>query len=152
MDAIGRVVAVLLCVVLFFFIPLRYKAVSAQTALQLDIQCEMNHFLNQIIQNKELTMTAYEQFLNGPMKVHIPYTIELFGYRVRKNLQKSETIITYDYFNLVEELEKGSVPFKEGDQIVMELTQKETFMQRLQNLLLPVFDDSVFLKAGGVIR
>lgn len=149
MESLGRMVAIILAVILLLLFPLRYDSLMKKETVESFLNQEMEHFFHQMTVKHSVDIMMYDNFMQQISATGDLYTVEIERYVPIAYQEESGTYLEYE--NVTEQLKLGfKVDFEEEDYLVVNLYKNsESFYDKLSNLFLPIFPESVQLTIGG---
>lgn len=149
MEALGRMTAIILAIILIILFPIRYEARKTTISMNSYLNMELDHFQYLINEKKELTREMYIKFSDQLALTGESYQIEIDLFRgAIADVNGSEY---FEYEDLVQELTRvDQIQLYRNDYITIRVKEgQRSFWGKLQNLFLPVFVDTSIWVTGG---
>ena len=150
MESLGRMIAILLAILFLLLFPIRYEAQKDAIAIDSYLRTELDYFLAQIKNRKEITQTMYQEFYENIVGTGVSYQVDIEKYITYHAKDYSDYL---EYEDIFYELTLNeSITIAKGDYVLIRITPKTTsIIDRLKNLFLPTFINQESYVCGGKI-
>ncbi len=168
MNALEKVVGILLAVLLLFVVPMNYLAQKQDAITQSYVTAETTKFVDAIRNNGYLTADMYNEYLRKIDSTNNLYTIKMEHVHQVINPLYDEAsgsfqdVTSTNYYNtyqedILKELFEGSgtYHFSQGDYISVKVVNRnKTYAARLQQKIYAheMTDIQIYVTYGGMIR
>ncbi|MDD5937046.1 MAG: hypothetical protein PUC65_16025 [Clostridiales bacterium] len=153
MEALGRMTAIILAVILLIVFPIRYEALKTDITMDSYIDTELDHFYHMMKVRQEITRQMYAEFCDLLSATGVSYQIEIERYsNVIYTAESDQTFLDYD--NLCYKLKSlDRVAFNENDYVLVRVQKQEkTIIDRIKNIFLPTSNRRSIYLVGGAME
>ena len=152
MEALGRMAAVILAVILLFLFPIRYEAQKTDLSMNSYVETQIDYLFNLMCSRHELSKEMYADFCNQLSTTGNSYQIDIERYsEVIYSDESNESYMEYE--DLLHELKSVDyILLNQSDYLLIRVCkQKISVIDRIKNIFLPTSNRSSVYVVGGCI-
>ncbi len=152
MEALGRMAAVILAVILLLLFPIRYEAQKTDLSMNSYVETQIDYLFNLMCSRHELSKEMYADFCNQLSVTGISYQIDIERYsEVIYSYESNESYMEYE--DLLQDLKSvDCISLNQSDYLLIRVhKQKNSVIDRVKNIFLPTSNRPSVYVVGGCI-